>query len=273
MNSRILAKAEMRTDPVKNLHFFLGGRDLEMVTIAGLLDELAPGSYSDLGLAWGARVSAYRNEIQQALLAGQRPVLIELEDDLDLEPTEVISIDHHGARGDTDHQTSLHQVFALLGLPKERWSRWFDLVAANDRGHVHALLEVGATPDEISAVRVADRKAQGITIQEEFLGERAAKAAQSYARGRLLVVDLPHDRTATVTDRLHSALGGPGYENLLIRCPDEVNFYGSGKLVRLLDNRVPGGWRGGDIHGLAFWGNRSVPTDLVPLLQDAIGEN
>lgn len=68
------------------LVFFLGGRDLEMVTIRALLQAHAPTMFHDKGLAWGARASAYQGEIESALAEGKTPVLIELENDLGLDP-------------------------------------------------------------------------------------------------------------------------------------------------------------------------------------------
>ncbi len=58
-----------------------------------------------------------------------------------------------------DKPTSLQQIFALLGLSAERWTRWFALVAANDRGHIAEMVGLGATPEEIAQVRAADRAA------------------------------------------------------------------------------------------------------------------
>ena len=56
------------------LVFFLGGQDLEMVTIRDLLaQESCP--YHDKGLGWGARASDYRTEIEAVLAQGQIPVL------------------------------------------------------------------------------------------------------------------------------------------------------------------------------------------------------
>lgn len=62
--------------------FFLGGADLEMATIRALLDETVPGNVHDKGLRWGAKASAYREEIMSALAQGLTPVLVELEDNL-----------------------------------------------------------------------------------------------------------------------------------------------------------------------------------------------
>src|SRR5206468_363971 len=148
---------------------------------------------------------------------------------------------HHGERAGEHKPTSLHQVFDLLSLPPERWTRWYDLVAANDRGYIPALVEMGATPEEIVTVRAADRAAQGITPAEEAAGEHAVVHAEMYAHGLLTVVRLEHSRTAAVTDRLQPELGGRGYKNLLVYCPDQVNFFGAGQLVYALDKHFPGG--------------------------------
>ncbi|MGH8563133.1 MAG: hypothetical protein ACREXW_03240 [Gammaproteobacteria bacterium] len=219
--------------PPDRLVFFLGGRDLEMVTIRALLQAHAPTMFYDKGLAWGARASAYQGEIEGALAEGKTPVFIELENDLGLDPaTTIVIVDHHGERAGAEEPTSLHQVFRLLGLPAAAWTHWHELVAANDRGHIPALLEAGATQEEIVRVRAADRAAQGITPEEEAQGERAAACAETLLKGKLTITRLPHSRTATVADRLHHALGEPGYKNLLVLCPHEVDFFVIGASAR-----------------------------------------
>ena len=241
-----------------------------MRTIRELLAKVADACYYDKGLSWGAKTSAYRAEIAATLDGGQVPVLVELTDDLGLDPTRVLLVDHHGERAGENRPTSLHQVFDLLGLPPERWTRWYDLVAANDRGYIPALVEVGATSEEIIRIRAADRAAQGITSEEEAEVERAITHAATFAHGRLTVVCLSHCRTATVTDRLQPELGGPGYENLLVYCPGQVNFFGSGKLVLALDKKFPGGWYGGALPDRGFWGHDAPPLDIMPVLLDCL---
>jgi len=255
--------------------FFLGGHDLEMVTIRDLLAEHAPGQFHDKGLGWGAKASAYRDEIHAAIARGQIPVLIELEDDLGLtrdedrisDPTRTIIVDHHGPRTGKDQPTSLHQVFSLLELDPALWTRWFDLVAANDRGYVPALLEIGATRDEIVRIRAADRAAQGITPDEEAQGEKALETAQVLAGGRLILVGLPHDRTAVVSDRLALNPGNAAADNLFILGRDEIHFFGEGRLVLSLNTAFPGGWYGGALPDRGFWGHRApLPNPLAHLL-------
>lgn len=252
--------------PPDRIHFFLGGQDLEMVTIRDLLEQTAAAAYCDKRLRWGAAASAYRHEIDRCLTEGRTPVLVELTDDVGLDPARVIVVDHHGLLSGAGAPSSLEQVFRLLALPEERWTRWFDLVAANDIGYIPALQELGATADEITRIRAADRAAQGITPEEEVQGEHAAAARQVLAGGRLTIVDLGHCCTAAAVDRLHPALGGPGYENLLVRCPEEVNFFGAGELVRALDARFPGGWYGGALPERGFWGHSGRLPEALPML-------
>jgi hypothetical protein len=245
----------------RELAFFLGGHDLEMVTIRDLLAEVAPAALHDRGLRWGAHASDYRAELAAALEAGQVPVLVELPDDMGL--TDAITVDHHGARASAEAPTALHQVFALLGLPDERWTRWFELVAANDRGYIAGLEALGATRDEVVRVRAADRRAQGITEEEEAQAEQALHAAARLCDGRLTVVRAPHARLAAIEDRLHAALGGPGVENLLVLAPSEVNFSGRGDIVRALDARYPGGWSGGALPTQGFWGCAELLPEVI----------
>jgi hypothetical protein len=240
----------------ERLAFFLGGHDLEMVTIR----ELVAGSLArcyDHGLGWGARASAYHAEFDEAIRVGLVPVLVELEDDLGLAArthAPVIVIDHHGLRAGRDQPTALEQVFALLGLTSVAWSRWFHLVAANDRGHIRGLLAAGATPDEITQVRAADRSAQGITTSEELAGRIAAAESEIVVNGRVTLVRLPHDRTATVTDLLSPVVGYTGPENLLILSPGQTNFFGRGTGIEALAAAFPGGYSGGELPDTGFWG-------------------
>lgn len=241
--------------------FFLGGQDLEMRTIRAWLETYAPGRWHDKNLGWGARASAYREEIAACLDADQTPVLVELEDDLNLAPERIVSVDHHGPRAGKDRPTSLHQVFDLLELPPTAWTRRHNLVAANDWGYIPALLELGASPEEIAAIRAEDRAAQGVTPEQEAQAATAVRAAETLAGGELILVRLPHSRTSAATDRLEPALGGPGCRNLLVLCPDETAFFGAGNLVMELDRAFPGGWYGGALPKRGFWGCNTAPEE------------
>jgi hypothetical protein len=242
--------------------FMLGGADLEMAEIRKLLD--AEGvQYVDKGLTWGAKASAYQTEIEALLAQGTKPVLIELEEDL---PKEMIAqcmiVDHHGKRAGADKPTSLHQVFALLELPAVRWTRRMELVAANDRGYIPALQEVGATMEEIRQIRVGESGAPA-----EMVEATRAAIAEREIDGRLTVVRLPHTRSGLLCDMMHPALGGVGYDRLLVITSDgqkltEVNFYGDGTAIETLDKRFPGGWKGGSLPKYGYWGKiGEVPSE------------
>lgn len=210
-----------------------------------------------------------QNEIDACRGRGDTPVLVELEDDLGLDA--LVVVDHHGQRAGEDQRTALEQVFALLALPRERWTRWHSLVAANDRAYIPGLLAAGATAQEVARVRAADRAAQGITRDEEDDAERALERAERLCSGRLTVVNARHARLATVEDRLHAALGGPGFENLLLIAPAEVNFSGDGRVALALDRRFPGGWYGGALPAQGFWGHAGRPEGLVEAVVAEVG--
>jgi len=188
-------------------------------------------------------------------------------------PRESIAwIDHHGALAGQGKPTSLEQVFRLLDFPEEHWTRDLALVAANDRGHIRGLQDVGATADEICSIRARDRQAQGITDAEERAGRDAAARAEVHFGGRVTVVRLPHDRTATVTDSLDAALGGPGAENLVVMCPRQTVFFGSGRCIGALRERYPQGWWGGELPERGYWGiGEAVDgTDILQCLHEGL---
>lgn len=249
----------------QNLFFFLGGQDLEMQSIAQLLAQHAPGRFSDKRLAWGAKASAYKAALFAALDCGYAPVLVELDNDLKLSADQVLVVDHHSSRAGADAPTSLEQVFALLQLPKALWTRALALVAANDRGWIPEMQAIGATLDEIAAIRRADRAAQGITELDECQAE-AALASLRYldAEKSFAVVELLHNKTAAVVDRLHPVFGQEQPELLLVLSPNETNFFGPGTAITVLHLFFPGGWQGGALPERGFWGiGRRIELDAA----------
>ena len=253
------------------LVFFLGGRDLEMLEIRRLLEAHAQGRFHDAGLRWGAKASAYAAAIEASLAAGDAPVLVELEDDLGIDPARKVVVDHHGPAAGAAAPTSLEQVHALLGLPPESLTRRQRLVAANDRGYIPALLEAGATRAEIAAIRAEDRAAQGVTASEEVEAEEAVRRAETRCGGRLTVVTSESGRVAPVADRLDAALGGPGCRNLLVVSPAEVSFSGEGRVVLALAEAHPEGWWGGSLPERGYWGASPAPEGLAALVERLVG--
>jgi hypothetical protein len=162
--------------------------------------------------------------------------------------------DHHKERSGAERPTSLEQIFRLLGLPQSDWTRWMQLVAANDRGHLEALQQAGASPDEMREIRAADRRAQGITADDERAAQAAINHRDERCGGRLTVVRLAHERASAAADLIEPLLGGPGYQTLLVSCPKSVSFYGSGPLVKALANQFPNGYWGGNLPRRGYWG-------------------
>jgi len=242
--------------------FCLGGHDLEMLTIKHLLEENAQ-PILDKHLSWGAAASACQPEINEALQLGTTPVLIELHDDLAFNSEQLILIDHHGRQAGKTQPTALHQVFQLLDLPASRWTRWFELVAANDVDHIAGLQALNATQAEIIKVREADRRAQGITAADDAEAQKALAAIEIKADGALSIVHLTHQRTTAVVDALHPALGGVGYRNLFVVSPNEINFFGDGNWVQALANAFPKGWYGGALPARCFWGHEQIKAKSV----------
>ena len=235
--------------------YFLGGHDLEMCEIARVL-QLHGCHLVDRHLSWSqARFAAYEPEIRDAIRRGARPVLVELSGIPDDVRPLVDVIDHHGPSSGS-MPSSLDQVLQRLGVTPTREQQ---LISANDRGHIDAMLEIGATPDEVARLRRADRQAQGISEEEEREAE-AAIALFDTSTPALTVVRLPHSRTATVVDRLHRAAGGPGFRSLLVECPREANFFGNGATIEILSRRF-GGYSGGMLPARGFWGLENVDAD------------
>lgn len=256
------------TDNKQNLHFFLGGRDLEMDVIKKLLEEEGV-SYSDANLGWGnAKVSSYKEEIEKVVSEGKTPVFVELAHDMNM-PFNFIDIDHHNENA--NRPASVLQVADMLGIDR---TRDMELVGANDSGYIPAMIKMGASKEEVARVRRRDRMMQGITEEQENEAVRALRESTEVVNG-VYIVRMKHSKTATVADRLFDE-NKP--QNLLVFSDDgEINYYGDGKLCQMLQgNKVGqkpapwdsslmideydnfGGWAGGSglgkAKGSAYWG-------------------
>lgn len=237
------------------LLFFLGGRDLEMIEIRRLIDKHAPGQVRDNDLAWGAKLSDYVEEIAATVAAGHTAVAVELTDDMAPDwPARrgLVLVDHHGARAGRDQPSALEQVFGLLALPPRSWTRRHALVAANDIGHVAGLAAAGASLEEIIAIRAEDRRAQGVSEEDEREAERAIAARLSY--GPLTIVETLSNTSSAIADRMLPELGGPGYVALMVAMPEKLSVFGPGPLILALAAAVPDSWSGGALPERGYWG-------------------
>lgn len=224
--------------------FMMGGADAEMIAIAKILAE-AGQTVIDKQLGWGAKASAYTEEIALAVAEGNTPVLVELELDIAV-PEGAVVIDHHNERA--GEPASILQVLNLLGIEP---TRHHQLIGANDSGYIPAMMAMGATPEEIAEIRLADRNAQGITPEQENEAERAV--AEAEVVGKLTIVRMAHSKTATVADRLF----GKTDQLIILSGDGEVNFYGNGASCSDLKSKFEG-WGGGsgfgNVDGNGYWG-------------------
>lgn len=198
--------------------FLLGGYDLEMLTIRGVLHENGC-VYADHHLQWdNAQLSNYHKEIDAYMRSEKCGYIygVELEDDLHLDYNVYRPIDHHNHL--SDKPSALEQILNLLGQPI---TRKYQLIAANDKSYIPGMLELGATCDEIRIIREADRKAQGVTENEELLAEKAI-CENMDRKGQLIIVKALSNSFSPICDRLYP------YASLLVYTSDEWMFYGSG---------------------------------------------
>ncbi len=162
--------------------FLIGGSDLEMATIKRLLTDngFSEGqNIADHHLRWGAKLSDYQNLFNDL----RTFVGIELTQDVD-PPPNYINIDHHNKN--SYRSSSLEQVIELLKNDlklKIEFTRDLQLIAANDKGYITAMLELNATKEEIADIRQRDREAQGVTEEDESLVEQSIRENLTIKRG------------------------------------------------------------------------------------------
>ena len=229
---------------MKKFMFFLGGKDAEMREIKNIL--IAGGlAFEDADLAWNnAKASVYAAAIKTALASGFTPVLVELVQDISLELlAQCLVVDHHNQY--VDCPASLLQVLNLLGLEPTRKQM---LLAANDSGYIPAMLALGASREEVEAIRALDWQAQGLT--QKMIAEALAAYAQAEVINGVIVVKMPQFTIAPVTD---AAFWDQPSQNLLLVVADgRTIYFGDGEKCSLIHEAFKqGGWRGGNFVGNA----------------------
>lgn len=223
--------------------FLLGGYDLEMQEIAALLEQ-SQWLFFNRNLSWSnANLSAYSEELQQ--YGHQENVLIygvELQDDgLASTYRNYVRIDHHNDYSGCP--SSLEQVAQIIGIGLT-WRQ--KLIAANDSGYIPAMQQLGASPAEIAEIRLADRKMQGCTPEDERLAEQSIRS-ELERTGDLIIVKSFTSRFSPLCDRLWP------YRKLLIFTEDSLCYYGQdkGKLVKQFAPEIASGkmYHGGGDNG------------------------
>jgi len=187
--------------------FLLGGYDLEMLEIKKILDSKGE-LYLDKNLQWGAKLSHYQDDLDRTDI---QYVGIELIEDI-VPPKNYLAIDHHNER--SHEPASIEQLAKLLNIQLNRYQQ---LVAANDKGYIPAMQEMGATDIEIQQVRRADRHAQGVTPEMEIqakkdLGNRKAKKG-------VILIKTQLTKFSPIVDRINA-------KRLLVYNEETLCYYG-----------------------------------------------
>lgn len=198
----------------EDLIFLLGGADLEMHTIRDVLSREGI-TFFDHYLRWdNALLSSYKLELQ-TVKDGQIVFGIELREDI-IPPECYRAIDHHNELSASP--CALEQVMKILQQPMNRYEQ---LVAANDKSYIPGMLELDASEEEIISIRRADRKAQGVTDEEERSAEKAIESNLEI-KDDLIIVQALCSRFSPICDRLFP------YHKLLIYTDSEWMYYGDG---------------------------------------------
>ncbi|GBC59998.1 hypothetical protein DENIS_0940 [Desulfonema ishimotonii] len=217
-------------------------------------------AFHDRRLSWGAKLSAYADEMGR-LPDGATPVFIELIPDIPF-PDGAVVIDHHGERAGRDEPTALGQVADLLDI---RLNRRQQLISANDRGHIRGMEAMGATPDEIMEIRALDRKAQGVTEEDERLAQETVEKCLEIVGPSGVIIHSLTNRTSAVTDRIYGQ-----FRHIFIYTPDgQMHYFGTGHMVGQLrkcyekfqgTNPSAEFWFGVDLPDYGFFGT-DTPLD------------
>lgn len=196
--------------------FFLGGHDLEMVTIKKILDE-SKQEYLDKNLSWdGACLSEYADSFTKYPPHEFQIFGIELREDVGL-PANYHKIDHHNSF--EKNPSALTQVCKLLGRKMNKEEL---LIAANDERYIPGMLSIGATKEEIEIIRRKDRECQGITPEDEKYAEEALRSNTNNHFG-LTYVYTKSTKFSPIVDKLFPT------SRLFVYTDNEFTYYGERK--------------------------------------------
>lgn len=208
------------TPPEISRIWVLPGNDLEAVEIRRLLEENGQTvlvSEQAWGATWEGLETAIRKTLERTATETPETLIhgIELAGP---NGYHAHNVDHHRYRDeDRSHPlSSLEQVAAILRVPLNRRQQ---LIAANDRAYIPGMLELGATPREIDEIRAEDRRAQGVTAEQELQAEQDLAAA-AWLGDRVVVAchDAP---TSAHMDRLFGKAS-----EILLTSPREWSYSG-----------------------------------------------
>lgn len=186
---------------MKKRIWIVPANDLEAVEIKNLLlqqEELVFVSQQTWGASWEKLESSIVESIND-LSKLQKIEVIGIE--LAGKPAwkYARTLDHHRwADHDGSHEmSSIEQVAQLLNIPLNPYQQ---LVAANDKGWIPALIAAGAPQGVIDAIRMSDRCAQGVSPDDEAQAVRDVENAET--KGRKIRITTKKV-TSAIGDRLY----------------------------------------------------------------------
>jgi len=193
--------------------FLLGGYDLEMLTIKNILLQegyIEDTNIFDKKLKWGAKLSSYKEELQQlhkhTIIYG-----VELEEDMKL-PANYKRIDHHNDFSDKD--ASLLQVLKLLG---KKPTREDELIIANDIGHIEAMRCMGASDEEIKNIRQQERVIHGVTAEDEVQAKKEIETVEE--KNGIYIIETTLNTFSPIVDNFEK-------RPLLLYSEKDLTYYG-----------------------------------------------
>jgi hypothetical protein len=240
--------------------FLLGGHDLEMVEIRKIL-SLNEIHYYDKNLKWN---NAFLSQYQEVFNKHDSFVGIELVEDIPA-PPHYILFDHHNQNA--EKPSAIEQVAELLGVTLSHHQQ---LVAANDKGYISAMQKMGATKQEIEEIRRQDRKAQGVTEEDEKLAEMSIQENLT-SQNSITIVKSFTTSFSAITDRLFPT------ERLLIYSDDALTYYGQhakeiAQSFKLLIEEHKAYYGGGDNGYFGIAGQRFSSDELLQIKDTLISK-
>ncbi len=188
--------------------FLLGGYDLEMITIKQVLEE-KQFNYVDKQLSWGAKLSDYKNELEE--YKSRTIYGIELTEDIP-PPRNYHAIDHHNEYA--NKKSSLEQVLELLELNPTREHK---LISANDVGHIEEMKCMGATDQEIKEIRQKERAIQGVTKEDELQAQKEIENVEK--KNDIYIIETVLDAFSPIVDNFEK-------RPLLLYSKKDLTYYG-----------------------------------------------
>ena len=242
----------------ENRLFITPRNDGEAVAIAELLEKNGE-QFLVTGQGWGASWEKLEDDIKEKIEKAKQDGIEVIGIELKGDSHGATNIDHHVYENDdrSNPKASIEQVADKIGVQLTVEEQF---IAANDKGYIPAMEKLGAElgirgadlETIVQNVRMKDRMAQGITLEQEEQAKVAIEQLGDLSEKRNYIeLDLPHSKTATITDRLYGK-----YDELLIISADgESNFFGSTATIKMINEKFPGGWSGGQLdQGSGYWG-------------------